>query len=105
MALLRTAALHAYTWRAVRNINEGKPPTAADASVVNDRAADERQAEMLLARAIELEPFHVPTMAALAFVLLQSSGGGRAMARAEGLLEKAVECAGRRGACPGYNEI
>lgn len=105
VALLRTAALHLYTWRASGSSGDGIFPTAAAVSAVPHKAADERQAEMLLVRAVKLEPFHVPTMTALAFVLLQRSGGsgegGRAVASAEGLLEKAVECAGRRGACEG----
>lgn len=107
VALLRTAALHVYTWRALGNIDNRTSPTAEAASVVNGKAGDERQAEMLLARAFELEPFHVPTMTALAFVLLQrssGSSGGRAMARAEGLLEKAIECAGRKGSCIGTED-
>lgn len=101
VALLRTAALYLYTWRASRSTEGGTSETATAVSGEDKTAADERQAEMMLSRALELEPFHAPTMAALAFVLLQRSGGGgsgRAMARAEGLLEKAIECAGQRGA-------
>lgn len=60
------------------------------------KAADEKQAELLLARALQLEPFHVPTLTALAFVLLQRGSEG-AEARAEQLLDKAVKCAGPRG--------
>eukprot|EP00903_Cladosiphon_okamuranus_P013005 g12134.t2 len=99
VALLRTVALHLYTWRPSGNRDDDTCPSAAPVSVVKDKVADERQAEMLLARAASLEPFHVPTMAALAFMLLQGSGGvgsERAMTRAERLLEKAIECTGRR---------
>ena len=105
VALLRTAALHLYTWRASGNAGNDACSTAAAVSMANSEAADERHAESLLARAVELEPFHVATLTALAFMLLQRSGDGcssdRTMARAEGLLEKAIECAGRRGANSG----
>ena len=114
MALLRTTALHLYSWRAtetngVRHAHS-LAPAAAASSGGSKRAADERHAETLLTRAVEIEPFHAPTIAALAFVLLQRAGGGggggggtdscRAMVRAEALLEKAVACSGGRGAFP-----
>lgn len=97
VALLRTAALYLYTWR-VNSLSNNGDTLARERSqtAVVNRAADEKQTETLLARAIELEPFHVPTLTALAFVLLQR-GGGCAVARAEGLLEKAVDSAGPRG--------
>ena len=104
VALLRTAALHLYTWRASGSTGSATCPTTPAASLVINKAAAERQAEVLLSRAVDLEPFHVPTIAALAFVLLQrngSGGNGRAMVQAECLLQKAIECAGRRGACAG----
>lgn len=109
VALLRTAALHLYAWRESETLNGGVKfplsPGAAAKETIDNRASDERQAEALLARALELEPFHVPTLSALAFTLLQRStsrgaGPGCTMARAEGLLEKAVEYGGRRGVCP-----
>lgn len=108
VALLRTAAMHLYTWRGTADPSStlsetlptlSKPATATTAST---RTGGEREAEGLLARAVELELFHVPTLAALAFVLLQhgigaARGKGGALKRAEGLLEKAVKCAGRSG--------
>lgn len=97
VALLRTAALYLYSWR-VTSLSDNGDALARERSpmAVVNRAADERQTETLLARAIELEPFHVPTLTALAFVLLQRSGGC-AVARADRLLEKAVDSAGPRG--------
>lgn len=97
VALLRTAALYLYTWR-VNSLSDNGDTLARETSpvAVVNRAADEKQTETLLARAIELEPSHVPTLTALALVLLQR-GGGCAVARAEGLLEKAVDSAGPRG--------
>lgn len=112
VALLRTTALHLYAWRVAGNpgINDELSPlpspaamaAAAVESAASTRAVDERHTEMLLARAVEIEPFHVPTLTALAFVLLQrgsgsGGGGGREMERAERLLERAVEYSGRRG--------
>ncbi len=106
-ALLRTTALHLYSWRATEQhgIDHARSlaPAADVSSGAGQRAADERQAETLLARAVETEPFHVPTVAALAFVFLQRCGGGDTggcgtKARAERLLEKAVACSGGRGA-------
>lgn len=113
VALFRTTALHLYAWRATETPDTDRPspmpsPAAVAAAAVESaasiRAVDERNTQMLLAKAVELEPFHVPSLAALAFVLLQQGsgsggGGGRAMAKAEELLERAVEYAGRRGVC------
>lgn len=100
MALLRTAGMHLYAWRGTIGIgpkgtlSSEKSSRAARTAV--KRAIDEKQAEVLLARALELEPFHVPTLTALAFVILQRGGGGAAE-RAEELLDKAVKCAGPGG--------
>ncbi|CAM9194199.1 unnamed protein product [Scytosiphon promiscuus] len=105
VASLRTTALHLYAWRVTETPDsEVKFPSSlgpAAKEIVDTRAADERQAEALLARALELEPLHLPTLAALAFMVLQrgSSGGasgGGDVTRAEELLEKAVEYGGRR---------
>lgn len=118
VALFRTMALHLYAWRGSEDTGTGDnispmpspspavvAATAAVESAASTRAADERHTEMMLTKAVELEPFHVPTLTALAFVILQrgsgggGGGSGRGMVRAEELLERAVEVAGRRGAC------
>lgn len=105
-ALLRTTALHLYSWRATEQHGVGHTRSLTSAAVVSSeagrKAADERRAETLLTRAVEIEPFHVPTIAALAFVLLQRCGGGDtgdccAKARAERLFEKAIACSCGRG--------
>lgn len=101
VALLRTAAMHLYTWRGAVDASWTSSWTLqSDSNVVTPvavgRAVRERQAEEMLLRATELEPFHVPTLAALAFVLLQRGSEG-AVTRAKCLLEKAVKCGGRGG--------
>lgn len=105
-ALLRTAAMHAYDWRSIFAIATRGPlvraPTAIEALAAR-RSAHERHAEALLTRALECEPCHWLTMASLAFVLLQQGGDG-AVTKAGELLERAVKCAGRRGAKPDDTE-
>lgn len=103
VALLRTSAMHLYAWRGTADptsdVSAPLPAFSRTATAAATRPGWEAEAEGLLARAVELEPFHVPTLAALAFVLLQNgvAGGGGILKRAEGLLEKAVKCAGRTG--------
>lgn len=106
--------MHLYSWRCTASGPEGNgvlhssnkssrtastAPSATATTALVKRAVDEKQAEALLARALELEPFHVPTLTALAFVLLQRGGGGgdASSARAEELLDNAVKCAGPGG--------
>lgn len=60
------------------------------------RGDGEKQAEKLLSKAVELEPFHVPTLVTLAMVLFQRGSEG-AVDRAGKLLENAVKYSGRTG--------
>lgn len=60
---------------------------------MENRSLGETQVEALLEKAVDLEPFHVPTLTVLSFVFLQRG----AVARAERMLERAMKCAGQRG--------
>lgn len=97
---MRTAAMHMYAWRS--SVVPGLTPHSisipatlkSKAAAAATRLAGARQAEGLLTRAVDLEPFHWPTMVALAFLVLQRGGGGT-VARAGALLDRAVKLAGR----------
>lgn len=110
VALIRTAAMHFYTWRGPV-ARDSSPyaiflPTTlkSQAKAAATRQTRTRQAEGLLMRAIDLEPFHWPTMAALAFLLLQC-GVEDAAGRAAVLLENASQLAGRSGELSGYRSF
>lgn len=60
---------------------------------MENRSLEESHAEALLERAVDLEPFHLPTLAVLSFVFLQRGS----VAKAERMLERAMKCAGQRG--------
>lgn len=99
MALLRTVAMHLYAWRGrIYSNSTASIPLSIDVKVATaaNKALGERRAEILLSRAVELEPFHVPTLAVLAFILLQS-GRKNNLSKAEHLLDRAIRSSGRRG--------
>lgn len=97
VALVRTAAMHLYTWRLTADPHSSFPSFHSTDSkgviTMENRSLGESHAEALLEKAVDLEPFHVPTLAALSFVFLQRG----AVARAERMLERAMKCAGQRG--------
>lgn len=97
---MRTAAMHIYAWRS--SMVSGRSPhllsmsttLKSRAAAAVTRVAGALQAEGLLTKAVDLEPFHWPTMVALAFLVLQR-GGVDTVSRAGALLERAVKLAGR----------
>ncbi|CAM9907292.1 unnamed protein product, partial [Discosporangium mesarthrocarpum] len=102
VALLRTAAMHMYTWRLAHDLidkqSAAAQPHGEGARLWMGRVWGEHRTEALLTRAVELEPFHCPTLAALAFVVLQ---GGGCVELAQGLLERVLASCGRHRAPPG----